>query len=126
MIRKTTDNTKFDNQIFNEDCRQTIQKMIQHHTTNAQAAQGIHKMVTLCSCGLLARFCYHCLHGAHPRFGLISSCNLINVSVAIMCAYFTSTNSMWKFNSLPAISWLASKVILVSSLAVTKTGTGRP
>lgn len=29
MIRKTTDNTKFDNQIFNEDCRQTIQKMIQ-------------------------------------------------------------------------------------------------
>ena len=29
MIRKTTDNTKFDNKIFNEDCRQTIQKMIQ-------------------------------------------------------------------------------------------------
>ena len=29
MIRKTTDDIEFDNQIFNEDCRQTIQKMIQ-------------------------------------------------------------------------------------------------
>ena len=35
-----------------------------------------------------------------------------------------STSSMWKFSSLPAISWLASKVMEVSSLAVTFTGTG--
>ena len=38
----------------------------------------------------------------------------------------TSTSSMRKFSSLPAISWLASKVMVVSSLAATFTGMGRP
>ena len=33
--------------------------------------------------------------------------------------YFTSTNSILKFNSFPAISWLASNVIFFSSLADT-------
>ena len=40
--------------------------------------------------------------------------------------YFTSTSSISKFSSFPAISWLASNVILVSSFAVTFTGNGWP
>jgi len=35
---------------------------------------------------------------------------------------FTDTTSIWKFSSFPASSWLASKVIVVSSFAVTVTG----
>ena len=38
----------------------------------------------------------------------------------------TSTSSMRKFSSLPAISWLASKVMVLSSLAAIFTGKGRP
>ena len=40
--------------------------------------------------------------------------------------YFTSTSSILKFSSFPAISWLASNVIVVLSLAVTFTGNGCP
>ena len=36
--------------------------------------------------------------------------------------YFTSTSSILKFSSFPAISWLASKVMVVSVLSVTVTG----
>lgn len=38
----------------------------------------------------------------------------------------TSTSSMRKLSSLPAISWLASRVMVASSLAVTVTGKGWP
>lgn len=40
--------------------------------------------------------------------------------------YFTSTSSIRKFSSFPAISWFASNVMVVSSLAVTLTGKGCP
>ena len=36
--------------------------------------------------------------------------------------YFTSPSSILKFSSFPAISWLASKVMVLSVLAVTVTG----
>lgn len=38
----------------------------------------------------------------------------------------TSTSSIRKFNSFPAISWFASKVIVVSPFAATFTGNGCP
>ena len=43
---------------------------------------------------------------------------------SIFYASSTSTSSMRKFSSLPAISWLASKVMVVSSLATIITGKG--
>lgn len=47
-------------------------------------------------------------------------------AVKKLYCYLTSTSSMRKFNSFPAISWFASKVIVFSSFAATATGTGRP
>lgn len=45
---------------------------------------------------------------------------------AFSFSYFTSTSSILKFSSFPAISWFASKVIVVSSFAATLTGNGWP
>ena len=55
---------------------------------------------------------------------LVEECeNLYGFRISL---YFTSTNSILKFSSFPAISWLASKVMFFSSLAVTFTGNGCP
>ena len=47
-------------------------------------------------------------------------------SAGEFCNYSSSTSSILKFSSLPAISWLASKVMVVSVFSATSTGTGCP
>ena len=62
---------------------------------------------------------HSCKHDSHSSLSFRMALNSYHF-------YFTSTSSISKFSSFPAISWLASNVILVSSFAVTFTGNGWP